>query len=124
MNRLPRSKKPLKRTPMKKYSEKQREKWSKRKVRALLLNELYQKVWQKRQHICESCGKWLGEEIRITFFDHLLEKSSYPEYEFDENNIFLCCWDCHSLKTNGHPLPKHAEAILAYKTSKGYDGIS
>lgn len=73
--------------------------------------EFFRKIWDKRQHRCESCGNPLGTEIKSYFFDHLLEKSDYPEYQFYDSNIFLCCLECHSLKTSGFPLPKHRKAI-------------
>lgn len=112
----------LRRTRMKKVSDKKKKEslgfkkvLEGRKLRAWKLHELYMRVWKAEPHYCMSCDKWLGDEPRITFFDHLLEKSKYPELEFDDNNIFLCCWDCHSLKTNGHPTEEHEEAIINYK---------
>src|SRR5581483_4805410 len=113
----------MRRTRLKKVSDKKKHNFKRvlegRKLRAWKLNELYMKVWQAEPHYCMSCGKWLGDEPRTTFFDHLLEKSKYPEHEFDIDNIYLCCWDCHSRKTNGQPTKEHEEAILAYKINKG-----
>jgi len=83
------------------------------------LRDFFLTIWSTRPHICESCGKPLGKEIRSYMFDHLLEKAKYPEYEFDEDNIFLCCLDCHSRKSLGHPTEKHAGAILNFKINQG-----
>jgi 5-methylcytosine-specific restriction endonuclease McrA len=34
-------------------------------------------------------------------FDHLLEKSKYPDLKLEEENIMLVCLECHDLKTRG-----------------------
>ena len=68
-------------------------------------------IWNKRKHYCESCGKWLGNEPLSIFFDHLLEKSIYEELALIEENIFLCCGECHTKKTNGFPTTQHLTAI-------------
>jgi len=44
-------------------------------------------------------------------FDHLLEKSKWPEFKYEERNICLCTMSEHTKKTNGFPLPKHQELI-------------
>lgn len=58
-------------------------------------------IWGSRPHKCEGCGKWLGEEPRSYMFDHLLEKSKYPDLKFEEENIMLVCLECHDNKTRG-----------------------
>ena len=68
-------------------------------------------IWNKRKQYCESCGKWLGNEPLSIFFDHLLEKSIYEELALIEENIFLCCGECHTKKTNGFPTTQHLTAI-------------
>lgn len=81
--------------------------------------EFFLKSWEREEHYCKSCGKWLGDEPLSIYFDHLLEKSKYPEVEYAWDNIFLCCWDCHTLRTNGHPTEKHQEAIIDAKKRFG-----
>lgn len=82
--------------------------------------EFFSKIWSKReQYYCESCGEWLGKEMMTYHFDHLLEKNKYPEFEFDEDNIYLCCLDCHSKKTAGFPTEGHEKAISSFKINKG-----
>ena len=83
-------------------------------------NEFFLKIWKKRKHYCESCGIWLGYEPRTYMFDHLLEKNKYADLRFEENNIFLCCFECHGLKTNGFVTEKHAIAINKVKNEYGY----
>ena len=101
----------LKRTPLRKISQKQIEKNKEKKELTQKQNEFFLDIWNKSPHYCKSCGAYLGEECLTTFMDHLLEKSKYPEYRFTEANIFICCLDCHTAKTNGFPKPKHKYAI-------------
>lgn len=72
-------------------------------------------IWSKKRHYCESCGLWLGNEPLSIFFDHLLEKSKYPEFALMENNIYLCCGECHTKKTNGFSTENHKKAIKNIK---------
>jgi len=76
---------------------------------------MFYDIWAKRRHYCESCGLWLGNEPLSIFFDHLLEKSKYEQFALMEENIFLCCYNCHSKKTNGFPTEKHKKAIEQVK---------
>lgn len=77
--------------------------------------EMFYNIWSKRRHYCESCGLWLGNEPLSIFFDHLLEKSKYPEFALVENNIYLCCGECHTKKTNGFPTENHKKTIKNIK---------
>lgn len=64
--------------------------------------EFFLGIWGKRKkHECENCGEWLGKEPLSYMFDHLLEKSKYPELKFEEDNIMLVCLKCHDEKTRG-----------------------
>lgn len=72
---------------------------------------LFYDIWAKRRHYCESCGLWLGNEPLSIFFDHLLEKSKYEQFALMEENIFLCCGDCHTKRHLGYPTIKHLSAI-------------
>ena len=62
--------------------------------------EFFYTIWKKRQHICENCSTPLGKEPLSYMFDHILEKSKYPELKFEEQNIWLLCLECHENKTN------------------------
>jgi hypothetical protein len=46
-------------------------------------------IWNKRKHVSELSGEYLGKEPKTIFFHHLLPKSKYPQAEFDEENIIL-----------------------------------
>jgi len=61
----------------------------------------FEDVWKERKHECENCGKWLGNEPLSYMFDHLLEKSKYPELKHEKDNIMLVCLECHDNKTRG-----------------------
>ena len=75
----------------------------------------YREIWDKRDHKCQECGKWLGNEPNKACIDHLLEKSKYSVFRYREENIWLVCIDHHMAKTNGFPGPKHKQAIIDAK---------
>lgn len=102
---------------MKKLSKNKKDTNKKEELQKLHL--FFREIWIERKHNCESCTKYLGEEPASYMFDHLLEKSKYPDLKYDKNNIFICCLDCHTLKTNGHPTTKHLEAINNIKQKYG-----
>lgn len=54
-------------------------------------------VWNSRPHYCQETGKWLGREPRWTMFHHLLWKSTYPEYQYEDWNVALLHPDIHEL---------------------------
>jgi hypothetical protein len=64
-------------------------------------NAFFLKIWQTRPHYCINCKKWLGNEPFSYMFDHLLEKSKYPDLKYEEINICLLCLECHDNKTRG-----------------------
>ena len=67
------------------------------------MNVFFLQIWNKRKkHDCENCGKWLGNEPLSYMFDHLLEKSKYPELKYEEDNICLLCLNCHDDKTRSN----------------------
>lgn len=83
-------------------------------------------IWEERKRndgrvYCEVTGEALPNEPLSIYFDHLLEKSSYPEYRYDKENIAIVKWDVHSAKTNGHPFPKHKALIDEFKKKRGLE---
>ncbi len=96
-------KKPLKRSPLPRIGK---NKSNKDKL-IDIVNEsgkmvsFFMDIWYKKHHICENCGTYLGEEARSYMFDHLLEKSKYPELKYEEGNIMILCLECHDKKTRG-----------------------
>src|SRR5688572_20487022 len=99
---------------MKKISNKRRESLVGRRVELEKMWNFFLNIWHltdPKRRRCENCGRHLGDEPLSYMFDHLLEKETYPELKFEKDNIFLCCLECHTNKTNGHPGEKHKKAI-------------
>ena len=103
----------------KKPTEKQIQKNIEKKEYNLLQWELFEKHWNLKPHYCESCNKYLGSENNLCFHDHLIEKSSRRDIALEIENLYLCCFDCHNLKTNGFPTENHKKAIKIAKEKYG-----
>lgn len=74
---------------------------------------LYNELWEalpKKKH-CSSCGKQIYGENKSIYWDHLLDKSKFPELMYEAWNLYFVCGDCHSQKSMGHPTRKHQAAI-------------
>lgn len=98
--------------PIKKITSKQIVKKEQAKKQTELRHQMFLNIWSTLTNKnCWSCGKYLGEEPLSTFFDHLLEKSKYPKFDLIKENIYICCSDCHTKKTNGNPTDNHKKAI-------------
>jgi ribosomal protein L37E len=80
---------------------------------------MYQWYLKQNPKQCWACNTQLYGEFSTAWVDHLLMKSKHKDLEFEENNFFLCCLSCHSLKENGFPKPKHLEAINKVKEKYG-----
>jgi 5-methylcytosine-specific restriction endonuclease McrA len=66
----------------------------------IMQRDMFMDIWKKRPHMCENCNAHLGSEPLSYMFDHVLEKSKYPDLRYEEENICMLCLDCHSDKTN------------------------
>lgn len=87
-----------------------------REERAKRRHALFLQIWRDREnidghHYSQVSGDRLPEKFSTLYFDHLLERSKYPELEFEEENIILCLPEEHEVKGRGNPLPKHKELI-------------
>lgn len=81
------------------------------------MKEFFMDFWKNnKQHTCEVCSKHLGNEPRTYMFDHVLEKSKYPELAFVEENIMYLCLECHDEKTRGHHSDVTTKRIKYLKT--------
>ena len=74
--------------------------------------EIWDSLLEKK---CWQCGAWLGREPKSYMFDHAIDKSIRPELKYTIENIFICCLDCHDLKSRGFPGDKHKKFIEAVK---------
>lgn len=74
-------------------------------------NEFFMKIWSQRPFICQHCGISLGPEPRSYMFDHILEKSKYPQFTYEAENIWLTCLECHDEKTRGIISEKYQKKI-------------
>lgn len=58
-------------------------------------DKIYEEIWREKEHICENCGKELGEEKKSLYFSHILSKGAYPEFRHRKENFNLLCFECH-----------------------------
>lgn len=88
------------------------------KENTIKMHQFLLTIWKKMPNSkkCRSCGQKIYGEFLTVYFDHLLPKKKYPEFEFEEKNIYFCCGLCHNKKENGFPNEDHSNAILKAKT--------
>lgn len=58
--------------------------------------ELFQEVWDEREHVCINCKLELGDEMRTFYFSHIKGKGSHPELRLLKENIQILCFECHT----------------------------
>lgn len=81
--------KPIVRKPLKKVSAKGKK----------VIDEdtaVYEKLWAKRPHRCEECGKWLGDTWSRHNFSHIISKGAYIQLRHDERNFNILCLEHHN----------------------------
>ena len=100
-----------------KISKKKQEKLTKEKEERLYMNLFFYYLWHSTPSPkrCRQCGAYLPTEVNTACLDHLLEKSIHPEIKFLEENIYLCCIDCHTKKTGGKPGADHKLALEEFR---------
>lgn len=101
----------------KKVSSKQKVKIEQKKELLIEDKIFYLSIWEERKdskglHSCEVCDEPIYGEPLTLYFDHLLEKSKFPQFRHTKENVAIVCGDCHSSKTNGNPKPKHKILIM------------
>lgn len=105
-----------KKSPLRKLSSKKKATIGEAMLENHKMKMFFMDIWNKLPvKVCWSCGIWLGSEPATYMFDHLLEKSKYPHLKFTEDNIFICCLECHDAKNKGYPKVAHEEAIQRAK---------
>ena len=82
-----------------------------------LMWKLFDLHWQIKAHICQACGDPIWGDNLSIYHDHLLEKGNekYEHLKYEIENLFLVCWECHTKKGNGFPMPLHKKAIEEVK---------
>lgn len=60
------------------------------------MREFFLDIWNKRKHVSEVSGTYLGKEPLTVFFHHILPKEKYPQAKYDEENIILLTLDEHT----------------------------
>lgn len=102
----------MKKSPIKK-KQKSVEKIQEEKEEGTIMKLFMQTLWEKLPTIkkCWGCGgRIYGDNLTI-YWDHLLEKSLFPQFKYEEKNMFFCCFQCHTKKGNGFPVEEHRKAI-------------
>lgn len=87
----------LKKTPIRKKSEKQRSRLGEQKLLQEADWRFYLEIWDERDHICFETDQYLGNEPQTLFFHHVLEKGirRYKKYRHCKWNIVLISWQVH-----------------------------
>lgn len=115
----------MKRTfkPIKRVSDRQKEKNEIDAERTQRLHEWFQKLWDllPGKKFCTVCKRPIYGLNKPIYWDHLIEKQHRWDIAFEEWNICFVCGDCHTKRNNGYPLPEHQELInkaINYDKSK------
>lgn len=72
---------------------------------------VFREIYRERGPYSEINREYLGSEPLSWMFDHLLEKSKYPDIKYEKWNILMVTFQQHSMKTNGYPVELHKQAI-------------
>lgn len=91
---------------MRKVSKQQREKNKLKAEETRRMHDWFREIWDEREDeegncYCYETGRVLpGKYYRSNTccYDHVLEKSSYPQYKFIKKNIIIVHPDIHNLK--------------------------
>jgi hypothetical protein len=70
---------------------------------------LYLEIWKERRHVCFECDHPLGDEPRMQYFHHVLEKGAerYAHLRHNKDNIVLLDWAHHDgVPSNLDKMPK------------------
>lgn len=57
--------------------------------------DVFREIWAEREHVCEVCGHYLGDDMQPIMMSHLLPKGTYRKYKLDKRNIAIKCEPCH-----------------------------
>jgi hypothetical protein len=87
----------MKRTPLKKISNRRKEKLENDKVETRTMYNFFLSIWDSLREENKKCFETGAKiyEPRSYNFHHILPKETYPEYKFSEWNIALVSWHTH-----------------------------
>jgi len=77
---------------------------TRQKLKWELDNDLNEKIWSDRPHVCFECGILLRGPAKKLYFSHILSKGAHPELRFDPENIVR----------NGHRLVEFAGSVSSF----------
>jgi hypothetical protein len=52
-------------------------------------------IWATRPHRCTVCKEALGDELKPSFFSHILSKGAFPAFRLLDINVVIKCEVCH-----------------------------
>ena len=56
---------------------------------------LFEAIWNTRKHVCVSCDNSLGNDAKVSFFSHIIQKGKRNDLRLLDRNIVLECEPCH-----------------------------
>lgn len=88
-------------------------------VRKAFRKEVRDYYRTEQNHTCPYCGR-LREDFHGGQWDidHIIPKSSYPEYLYTPQNLAVTCKDCNTHKSNKNPLSSPLGNGSAYPVNK------
>ena len=82
--------------PVKKVSEKRKERLKTNWTEGDLFKNIYRKLCKKWMHECIICSELVDEDdVLPACFPHILPKGKFPAYRYFENNVWFVCWIEH-----------------------------
>ena len=84
---------------MKRISDKRKARLAEERMEKEKMFLFFIEIWEDTPQSMRKCyetGRWLGNEPLSTFFHHVLEKQTYPEFCLERWNIVLLHPDVHN----------------------------
>lgn len=80
---------------------------------------IFKEIWDERPHVSQISGEYLGEEMNVFFFSHVLSKGAFPAFKLLKENIWLETPSEHIEWENGdRSHPKFKEKLKEYERLK------
>lgn len=85
----------MKKTPLRKISDKQKEKIVQEREERKKMYVLFEEIFNERNKRSEISKVYLGKECLSTFCHHILPKNKYKSAALDKENIILVTFEEH-----------------------------